>query len=64
MHWDDYGDVMTVEEIATALKFSKLHIYQLVKQDLIPFFRVGTHIRFHKQAVIEWVDGGGSKGSI
>lgn len=64
MHWDDYGDVLTVEELAKALRFSKQHIYQLVRVEAVPHFRVGNHIRFHKKALIEWVEAGGSKDAM
>jgi predicted DNA-binding transcriptional regulator AlpA len=58
-------EILTVEEVASLLRVSKWHVYELAKQrtksgdvrDLpLPCLRFGKSIRFNKAAVEEWIE--------
>lgn len=46
--------VITKEELATFLKVTQRTIDRLRKEGM-PFFKVGTNIRFDKEEVIKWL---------
>lgn len=46
--------VMTKEELATFLKVTQRTIDRLRKEGM-PFFKVGTNIRFDKEEVLNWL---------
>ena len=47
--------VMTVDDVSKYLRVSRASVYRLVKQHKIPVSRIGTHLRFRKEAVDEWL---------
>lgn len=47
--------LMTVEEVAQYLRFTKRTIYELLKQRTIPAFKVGNKWRFDKEAIDKWL---------
>lgn len=47
--------VMSADEVATFLRLSRAHIYQLKSENKIPFHKVGGALRFLKSEIIEWV---------
>lgn len=58
------GKIIRADEVAELLGVTRMRVYELVRQKLIPYFRVGVRqIRFQEEAVIEWRDKGGSKES-
>ena len=55
---------MKADEVAELLCVTQARVYELVRQKLIPHFRVGIRQnRFLLKAILEWRDKGGSKGS-
>jgi predicted DNA-binding transcriptional regulator AlpA len=57
-------EILTVDEVATWLKVSKRHVYELCKQHTktgdvrerpIPCIRLGKSVCFSKAAVEEWL---------
>ena len=56
------GRIIRADEVAELLDVTQMRVYELVRQKLIPHFRVGVRqIRFQERAIIEWRDMGGSK---
>jgi excisionase family DNA binding protein len=53
MQEDAQGNVkiMTIDEVASFLKLSKITIYKLVKKGELPAFRVGNSWRFHRHKI-------------
>jgi len=54
-------DLATIEflkpdELALLLNVSKVFIYRLIYQRLIPFYKVGRNIRFRKADVLAYLD--------
>jgi len=49
-------DVFNIDELADYLKIPKSTLYKLVREGKIPAQKVGRHWRFHKEAIIRWLD--------
>jgi predicted DNA-binding transcriptional regulator AlpA len=58
-------EILTVEEVATLLKVSKWHVYELakprtktgdVRNNTLPCVRLGNCVRFRKSDVEQWVE--------
>lgn len=47
------NDIITVNELAGILRVSESHIYSLVKQNEIPYIKIGTAIRFNRKEILE-----------
>jgi excisionase family DNA binding protein len=47
----DNGKIMTINEVASFLKLSKITIYKLIKNGELPAFRVGNSWRFHRDKI-------------
>ena len=43
---------MTVKEVADFLRVSRQTVYQMVEQGKVPFFRVGTKVRFKRADIL------------
>ncbi len=52
---EDYSDVLTVEEVCSALRIGYNRVYQLLGNGVLKGFRNGRTWRIPKQAVIEYV---------
>ena len=48
-------DLMSVEEAAVYLKFSKTYVYRLARANILPHVNYGRHIIFRKEDLYEWV---------
>jgi excisionase family DNA binding protein len=48
-------EIVTVNEVSELLKVSKWMVYELVKQNEIPHFKVGRSVRFIKGEVVRWM---------
>ena len=46
--------IMTATEVAEYLKVNRETIYELAGKGQIPFFRIGIHLRFHRDAIENW----------
>jgi excisionase family DNA binding protein len=47
--------IMTAAEVAEYLKVDRDTIYVLAGNGQIPFFRIGIHLRFHRDAIEKWM---------
>jgi excisionase family DNA binding protein len=47
--------IMTAAEVAEHLKVNLETIYVLAGKRQIPFFRIGYHLRFHRDAIEKWM---------
>jgi excisionase family DNA binding protein len=50
--------ILRVEQVAEMLQFSKWHIYRLVNQNKIPFYKKGKTLFFMMDEILEWIDEG------
>lgn len=47
--------IFTVKELARYLKISERSIYTYVKEDRVPYYKVGGQFRFDEDEIIEWL---------
>ena len=52
---DNPDDILTVEELANALKVNPRTIQRLVRRKELPAIRVGRQWRFRREWVDEWL---------
>lgn len=50
-----YIEVITAKEVSDLLKVSQWMVYELVKQNEIPHFKVGRSVRFVRGEVVAWM---------
>ena len=55
------GDILDVDEAAALLKVSKKTVYNRVKENTIPYARLGRKLLFHRQSLVQWVADGGDR---
>lgn len=55
MMFEQYNDVVTVEELAKMLRVGRSTAYTLVNSGVIPCIRVRRKIRISKQAIIQYL---------
>lgn len=48
-------EILSVEEAAAYLNFSKTYLYRLAKAKLIPHINFGRHIIFRKKDLYDWL---------
>ena len=53
--FSDYPDVMTAQQLRTALGIGRLGAYQLLEEGKIQSFKIGNTYKIPKTAVIEYV---------
>lgn len=53
--FDTYDDILTVEELAEALKVGASQAYKIVRTGKIPAFKEGRDWKIAKQALIAYV---------
>ncbi|MDU2063742.1 MAG: helix-turn-helix domain-containing protein [Sporomusaceae bacterium] len=51
-------DILSAQQVADMLQVSDDTIYELVRQNKIPFKRVGKQLRFVGYQIIEWLENG------
>ena len=49
-------EIYNIKELSNYLKISPSEIRKLVRQNQIPYFRVGNRIKFEKQSIKEWIE--------
>ena len=49
-------EIYNIKELSNYLKISPSEIRKLVRQNQIPYFRVGNRIKFEKQSINEWIE--------
>lgn len=47
---------MNTGEVAVYLRVSARHVKRLIKEEGLPFSRIGRRLIFHKQKVDQWID--------
>lgn len=53
---DEYPDIMTIREAREALGISKSTIYELIRENRIPAFRLGRKLlRIRKDCLLEYL---------
>ena len=57
-------DVMDIKQLAEYLKGSESWLYKHYKEEGIPYFLLGTNLRFRKDEVDEWVSNRGKAGTL
>ena len=56
-------EILTATEVAGLLRVNRKTLYEAVQRDQIPgVVRVGRVLRFHRDAVLEWIRTSGSIG--
>jgi len=48
-------NVLTIEELSVYLKIPKSTLYKLVREGKVPSQKVGRHLRFHREAIDDWL---------
>ena len=48
--------ILRVEQVASMLQFSKWHIYRLVNQNKIPFYKKGKTLFFMSDEILDWIE--------
>lgn len=49
-------EIYNIRELSNYLKISPSEIRKLVRQNKIPYFRVGNRIKFEKQSINGWIE--------
>ena len=49
-------EIYNIKELSNYLKISPSEIRKLVRQNQIPYFRVGNRIKFEKEKINEWIE--------
>lgn len=47
--------ILRVEQVADMMQFSKWHIYRLVNQNKIPFYKKGKTLFFMSEEILDWL---------
>ena len=55
------GDILDVDEAAALLKVSKKTVYARVKENAIPYAKLGRKLLFHKPSLVQWIAAGGDR---
>lgn len=50
-------EIMNVKEVAEYLKCSCSKIRNMVRDNEIPYFRIGSKLNFNRQTIDRWVNG-------
>ena len=53
------SEALTTEEVARILKVERSRVQELVRQDIIPHFRLGRQIRVDRQQLRHFIERGG-----
>jgi excisionase family DNA binding protein len=48
-------NVLTIDELSVYLKIPKSTLYKLVREGKVPSQKVGRHLRFHREAIDDWL---------
>lgn len=53
--WEVFPEVMTADEVASLLRVSRWHVYELAQSGSIPHVRLGRTLRFSREALRQWI---------
>ena len=62
--FSDFPEVLTAQQVSKALSICDKQVRSLAMQGQLKGFRVGKNHRFTKQAVIDFIEQGGTHGQI
>lgn len=61
--FEEYPEILTVNDLAKALQLSRSQIYDLTRRRgqirhevPLPVLKIGTNLRFKRQDVVSWLD--------
>jgi len=49
-------DILTPNEVASALRLSRVYIYKLMREGKLPYLRIGKVIRLSREEVERWLE--------
>lgn len=52
---NESNEIMTVEDLASFLRISRVKSYELVKQKGFPSIKIGRTIRISRTALLQWL---------
>jgi len=52
---DPFQPLLTVDDVARLLQFTKKGVYSLVEHRRIPFIKISNRVRFSRADVLEWL---------
>ena len=55
------GDILDVDEAAALLKVSKKTVYARVRENAIPYAKLGRKLLFHRPSLVQWIANGGDR---
>jgi excisionase family DNA binding protein len=55
------SDILDVDEAAALLKVSKKTVYARVKENAIPYAKLGRKLLFHKPSLVQWIADGADR---
>jgi excisionase family DNA binding protein len=55
-------EIMTVPELARFLRCHISTVYRMVRLGRLPFFRIGSDLRFARRSVLAWIEETGAHG--
>ena len=61
---DDYGEILTVREVAKVLGIARNSVYQAAATGQIPSVRVGRRILFARRSLELWLSSGAEDASL
>ena len=47
--------LMTAEQVCNELQIKKSYLYHLTHHKLIPFIKIGNHVRFERDDLNQWL---------
>ena len=53
--FNDFGDILTVPDLAAMLNVGRNTAYELVRAGIVPSIRIGRQVRISKQSVIDYI---------
>src|ERR1700693_3119393 len=53
---DDFGDLLTAEEVAALLRVTPAWVYAQTRRQRIPHLRLGRYVRYRRDALVLWME--------
>ena len=59
------SELLTAKDVAKILNVKEARVFELTRQNLIPFIRLGTRqYRYSEKAIFEWIENGGNQSKV
>ena len=49
-------DILTIDDLKTALRIGRSTAYKLIQDNQIPSFRIGKSIKVYKRSLVEYIE--------